>query len=164
MALKSCKDCGRDVSTAAKACPNCGRKVENAWTEIKAFLGFVFIGIPALVVGLAFCAGPTRPPAASHQLTRLENDGLVAEGPGSVVAACAVAQALTRESLKAPATAKFQTCGDTDVTFFHDGGFVVIVEVDAQNSFGALLRSRYRVEFGKKDGKLTVADFSELPR
>lgn len=164
MALITCKDCGNEVSTQAKSCPKCGRKIEQPLSGCGGFLLFVFVVIPVIVIGLAMFIETPRPPAARNDQTRLDNDGFVAEGSQRVVAACALAQALTRESLKAPATARFQFCSDRDVTFFQDDGFVVIVEVDAQNGFGALLRSRYRVEFGKKNGEITVADFSELPR
>jgi hypothetical protein len=163
MALIACNDCGNQVSTQAKACPKCGRKIDKPWSEVGVFLLFLFVGVPVLFLGFAFLGAEPRSPG-SVGVTSLDNEGLKAEGRESAVAACALAQAFTRESLKAPATAQFQTCRDNDVTFMADGSFVVFVTVDSQNGFGATLRTKYRASFGKQNGKFTVTDFIEVPR
>ena len=52
-----------------------------------------------------------------------------------------VAEKFARERLKAPSTASFSAEQGIDVTA--DGLYIVTGYVDAQNSFGAQLRSRY---------------------
>ena len=49
MALKSCHECGRQISTKAKSCPQCGapRKTRNGRFEllVLTLVGVVFVGI-----------------------------------------------------------------------------------------------------------------------
>ena len=33
MALKPCKECGKEISTSAKVCPHCGKETISAWTK-----------------------------------------------------------------------------------------------------------------------------------
>src|SRR5438067_556704 len=47
MALKPCKECGKEISTSAKLCPNCGRKYPTGGLTIPAK---IFVGIIVLVV------------------------------------------------------------------------------------------------------------------
>lgn len=49
MAIKKCKECGKDISTKAKICPNCGAPVKKSHSFLK-FLGilvllFIFFGL-----------------------------------------------------------------------------------------------------------------------
>lgn len=46
MAMKTCKDCGTEVSKSAKSCPKCGRKLKNSGLRI-------FLGILIIIIGLA---------------------------------------------------------------------------------------------------------------
>ncbi len=56
--------------------------------------------------------------------------------------ACAYAQVFVKRQLKAPSTAKFPYC--STATIVHDGNtWTVLSYVDAQNSFGAMLRSEF---------------------
>jgi len=42
MALKICKECGKDISTKAKTCPNCGAPVKKSHGFLK-FLGIIIL-------------------------------------------------------------------------------------------------------------------------
>lgn len=56
-----------------------------------------------------------------------------------------MAQIFIRRQLKAPSTAKFPPCSDMNIT--HTGNtWFVRSYVDAQNSFGAMLRNGFLVE------------------
>lgn len=44
MALKKCKECGKDVSTKALACPNCGNPIKNKTYAIScSFAVIIFL-------------------------------------------------------------------------------------------------------------------------
>jgi hypothetical protein len=55
---------------------------------------------------------------------------------------CSAAKRAVLAQLKAPSTAKFESCDSTPV---NPQTVLVSVTVDAQNSFGAMLRNRYLV-------------------
>jgi hypothetical protein len=55
---------------------------------------------------------------------------------------CSAARRAVREQLKAPSTAKFGDCVSRPV---NSQTALVTIDVDAQNSFGAMLRKRYVV-------------------
>lgn len=66
-----------------------------------------------------------------------------------------VAEAMVKQKLKSPSTAKFCTVSQSTIT--HDGDvYTVSGWVDAQNSFGATLRSNWTVTFTavKSGGKI----------
>jgi len=49
MALKKCKECGKDVSSTAKLCPHCGKKNPSGGLSLPLKIVLVIIGI--IVVG-----------------------------------------------------------------------------------------------------------------
>lgn len=56
-----------------------------------------------------------------------------------------ISQTFVSRQLKAPSTAKYPYSSSEGVTITHKGGctFLVMAFVDAQNAFGAMIRSRY---------------------
>lgn len=44
MSLKSCKECGKQVSSNAKTCPHCGAKLKMGFF-LKAIIGFIILGV-----------------------------------------------------------------------------------------------------------------------
>ena len=72
------------------------------------------------------------------------------------------AQGFVLKALKAPATAKF--VGVPSVQPFTDGSYEVTGEVDAQNSFGALLRNHYTVKLRPEDGEWHAETVQVEPR
>lgn len=62
----------------------------------------------------------------------------------SSYAACACAQDRVTSMLKAPRTAKFQSGCAKTVEHVEGSNYVVTSYVDAENSFGAMLRQNYR--------------------
>ncbi len=62
MAMTTCGECGKDVSTTAKACPNCG--VQRSSTNY-GFLTYAVVGI-SVVIGIAmFGSGNNSSPSRS---------------------------------------------------------------------------------------------------
>jgi hypothetical protein len=57
----------------------------------------------------------------------------------------AVAEGQVETVIKAPSTAKFSGLRDTEITPITNG-YKVIGHVDSQNSFGAMIRSKYSVD------------------
>lgn len=54
-----------------------------------------------------------------------------------------MSQLFVKDALKAPSTAKFPVYSEDMVVDGGDGSFIVSAYVDAQNSFGAMMRSNY---------------------
>jgi len=52
-------------------------------------------------------------------------------------------QGAVRDRLKAPATAEFQAPRNAEIKRYDSGNYEIVSYVDAQNSFGAKLRSPY---------------------
>lgn len=62
------------------------------------------------------------------------------------------AQDAVKEELKAPSTAKFPWDYESYVTDNGDGTYTVTSYVDAENSFGAKIRSKFRCIVHNEDG------------
>lgn len=77
MALRQCKECGKEVSNRAKVCPHCG--VKNPGFNFKDFI----VGLGAvmfLIAALSMCTGgESAPPKTineiSKNITTINNDG-----------------------------------------------------------------------------------------
>lgn len=104
--------------------------------------------VPVLV--LIWLGATHRPEHARHAPRANADDALV-------LAACAAAQREVLERLKAPATAKFPSCAFEasayKITASPDRAKVGVQGyVDSQNSYGAMIRSRFVVLFNKAPG------------
>ena len=71
---------------------------------------------------------------------------------GEKIDAYVTAQSYVKKHLKAPATAVFPSFDESFVQPATTNGFIITSYVDAQNSFGALIRSDYEIIMYKKDG------------
>lgn len=130
-----CKACKKKVSREAPTCPHCGQPEPYAYKSMYApfaeapashklsAAGMLVIGLIALF-GMARCA--TTPAGPDH----------------SDAAALTVCQQHISGLLKAPASAKF-SAPDVYGTKDEDKTAGVRGVVDAQNSFGVLIRSNY---------------------
>lgn len=75
------------------------------------------------------------------------------------ITACVAAEFAVRDSLKAPTTAQFPGCAYYEVRMSKDERTIFVTGyVDAQNSFGAMLRSKFIVKFGHNPGLSGVRD------
>lgn len=97
--------------------------------------------IPAVVVGVLFLAF-----VLSVVIGRSGNSG------PSPYSARRAAERFVEERLKAPGTAKFSGNSETQVMSAGDGTYNVIGWVDAQNNFGAQIRSPYFVKLRHRGG------------
>jgi len=146
MALVACPACSKQVSEAAVSCPHCGHPFLTASftkepSPAKTDHTFRNIGcgvIVLLLVGL--CISSDRDIAEQQTRERLE---------GSVEGAAIACQTFVKQQLKAPATAKFPnpyTPGTHVMHALPNGVFQISSHVDAQNSFGALIRNTWDCE------------------
>jgi hypothetical protein len=61
-------------------------------------------------------------------------------------------------SLKAPSTAEFASSGESTVVKINDSTFTVLSYVDAQNSFGGMMRSKYSCQITFMPGAQVEVD------
>lgn len=59
------------------------------------------------------------------------------------ISACSTAREFVRQRLKAPSTATFASCVEAGVAKLPNGDYTVMAWVDSQNTFGAMIRTRY---------------------
>jgi hypothetical protein len=146
---KPCRSCGNAVSARAKTCPSCGEPTVSKGQKLLGCL-VLLIGTPLLMIGcFAVMAKSVKdiklPPPTPWQ----ERDDWSM--------ALVQAQDAIRAKLKAPSSAKFASAlwdgAQGHVT--RDGQrYTVNSWVEAQNSFGAQLRSNFRVVL-EKTGEMT---------
>ena len=108
----------------------------------------------AFVLGAAIIAGVSSDPAPR---TGPSADDLLA------MEACAIAQEAVKARLKAPLSARFPDCafGAHEYRIRADESrdtVWVMGHVDAQNAFGAMLRSDFGVKLERQDGQLVAVE------
>lgn len=94
--------------------------------------GLVLVAVIFLL--LVLCSGPK--PAARTTATATPD-------AGDPLEACGWCQVEVKEELKAPASAKFPSCNRASIYKVAEGVYNVKSYVDAQNSFGAMIRTDY---------------------
>lgn len=133
MTLVKCPDCSSDVSTSARECAQCGCPVgpQPARGSNQLIQGLALLLFMAVTIGVvAVVASPSEDRSSS-----VEDD--------DVHGAWAYAQQFVKQDLKAPSTAEFPFGGYRHVQPLGDGRYRVTSYVDAQNSFGAALRTHF---------------------
>ena len=148
MAMIKCPECRKSISSEATACPKCGKPISEA-TKKKAlerarqppYLAILVV-VTITIVLLVFAALPSNKSATSQSGCNDSSD--------SKSSAQTVAELSVKRELKAPSSAKF---GDSRVSYTGECKFLVVGEVDAQNSFGAMLRKTYTVRVEYRPGE-----------
>lgn len=116
--------------------------------NIGCIVGFLVFCVAAMAAGL-FIKSTLPPVAAMNIASRFE--------------ACDMAQEFVKDNLKAPSTATFASCTDSETTISHSADhWTVMSYVDAQNGFGAQLRNDYLVEmqYHPESDKWTLTNIS----
>lgn len=137
MALKPCIECGTQISTQAKTCPRCGAK--NSRIN-KFFAYIIIIGVVITVIASIFSSVNDNDKINNTSVD--EYDALV------------TAHSFVEDKLKAPATAEFPTIKNT-VIKKTENIWELSSYVDAQNSFGATIRTNWYVKMEYKLGNKT---------
>lgn len=159
MALRACKECGKDISTKAEACPHCGAKPRrtSAFTLIIAafFILVAFSAIKASLPGdtTTSARAVKAPPPSAQQLAAQKRD--IEEG--LLAGAC---QGWVSKSLHDPGSASFES----GFAVAHEAGLDrVQVRVRAKNAFNAIRLSTFECRIGRKGGALMLVGMRELP-
>jgi len=122
---KKCPHCAMMIPKEANICPYCKKQQltpKKFLCAIVVLIGFVFF---TYLVG--------------NQSTNKQEYIPESKGPDKIEA-CVLSREMVKEVLKAPSTAKFGNCN----ALITDDEIVIITSyVDAQNSFGAMLRNNY---------------------
>ena len=134
MALDVCGECKNQISSKAKQCIHCGALIKPKLGE--ALLGLLFL---ALVVGGVVKCVASIPESMAEDRRRQEC------GNGGRSSAYFYAERFITERLRAPSTAVYPSFNTRGVNVEWQSGckFRVLGFVDAQNGFGALIRSTY---------------------
>lgn len=149
-----CPRCGHNRTSNAVICMRCGLafdKSQKAPTSgrtsgEKAFL----IALPAIICFVGLLIWMLPPPTASQKAARAEDD--------LRRTACQNAENFIRVLLKAPKTAEFDNCS---FSRGEKGKLNILVDVTAQNSFGARLTKTWRL-FGDSNGNIVGFDTAAL--
>lgn len=135
MANWSCRNCGAANVGDSYQCQMCGqgrpRPSSTLWIWLS--VGGAAVTLWALGSCVAFLGDASRNAPSSPSDRRAE--------------ACSMSWRFMRENLKAPSTAKMVACAaePTPAAGAYEA-YIVGMDVDAQNSFGAMLRQRYIIE------------------
>lgn len=140
--LLPCLACNKSISSDAHSCPNCGQPLTDHWEQegrqqrsksrkrLEIGCGLVF-WLAVIAGGLGYCTQPKTPE---------ERKAVNCSAKGSNNA-IAWAQMAGRERLRSPKTAEFGS--DAVARWSGDCNVSVYGTVDAQNGFGAMIRSTY---------------------
>lgn len=125
--MKKCPECNKSLADNAKICPKCGYIFHSVHNTAVSFLiaafGFFFLMI-ILSVFFSSCEKNTPDIPTTQD-------------------ACYMSHQFLDKLLKAPSTAQYESCYDAKVTQIGNNQFVVNSYVDSQNSFGAMIRTKY---------------------
>jgi hypothetical protein len=179
MALITCPECKKKVSDTAAACPNCGFQLTPAKvSEIKGkeqqaqkTAGIGCLVVIAIFFILYLIGSFSSDTGGGNQSTSpgTRTNAPTGENPGKIEA-WVMAQEFVKDRLKSPSSANFggifsdyQSPHDV-VTDIGGGKFRVRAWVDAQNSFGAMIRTHFVCELeyaGNDCWRLLSLDFKE---
>jgi hypothetical protein len=147
--LIKCPDCGKDVSPGAPTCPFCGSPVKKKLDQKKANWGCLLLLSPFIVIGFMYLTW--RLGLSPEEKAALDKE---VQEKDMTVEACMFSQTIVKAHLKAPATAEFPNCG-TDLNEYYIRAnpardtFIVESHVDAQNGFGAKIRTRFEATMSR---------------
>jgi hypothetical protein len=139
-ALTTCKDCGHQVSRTAAACPGCGAKVPKSM----GMVGWLVLGFFTLFVVQCSTYSLRNEARKPTQTPEQKEDEAKQQILSDAKWKC---REFITATLKAPSTAEFQNYNN--FTAWHEGyggRYSVAGYVDAQNSFGAMIRTQFKCD------------------
>ena len=146
MALINCPECKKKISETVDSCPHCGYKFSSGETkELKqkqnqnAIIGFIVLAVIIFVL-IKLCSGGDRP-----------ESNIPWDQEDHSLDAWVYTKIYVENALKSPRTAKFPWDYSEFVTR-NGTTYMINSYVDAENSFGAMIRTYY---------KATVKEVSE---
>ena len=137
MALIKCPECGENISDKANTCPHCGYTLKKKESSgcFTAFLWIIAIIIGLVVINTIYT-----------DITSKKTEGNIGSGfKHDKIMAYNYAENFVKKQLKSPRTAKFPSVSEK-ITHVHEQNYneyKIDSWVDSQNSFGALVRTRF---------------------
>ncbi len=145
MALKKCKECGKEISTKAKECPHCGvpaKKKAGCGSIALVLLGLLII--ISILGSLGSKESKTTTPEKSVGTSnkpistwKERDNSLLAYG---------MIEDYVKNRLKSPSSADFPGLFDGKADHIQRLGgqkYRIVSWVDSQNAFGAMIRTRF---------------------
>lgn len=129
-ATKKCPDCLADIPKAAKKCSHCGKKQKQNITMLQLIVvSTIFISIIASVLN-----------AGNSTSSSVEQGPITPTGQQAFI----ISQNFVTQALKSPSTADFPS-SEYNYHLVGEKTHVITSYVDSENSFGAMLRSKWTV-------------------
>jgi len=144
--MKKCPSCKHAVSTKAETCPSCGHPLKKK----KRKSGCASTLLMLLILGgfVFYVMMNDDSPEAQHLDKQIDYK--------------ITSQRYIRDQLRAPSTAKFPLNAQV---YERKGFWIVESYVEAQNGFGAIIRTYYAVaiEQGENSRHIVASEMSEYP-
>jgi hypothetical protein len=171
MAVYKCLECKKKVSSEAEACPHCGVAVDAAALKKKARRNGIENGVAVIVLIGAIVALVNAPD--NNAANAAQNNETAEAAPATPdwktedhsSMAYLMAEEFIKKRLKAPSTAEFQSIWDgrkNTITRGDHQRYSIDSYVDAENSYGASIRRRFRAtvkQVGKNNWQLVSLKF-----
>ncbi len=141
---KKCKKCGSNVGLKEKKCPNCGASTQLQISTGKGCLiVFLVFAIPVLIIALI---NPSSTPTTNTSSQKSSEDPNAWKTRDNKSMAYIMMEDFVKRKLKAPSTAEFPGIFDGKLDHVKSLGgqkYRIVSYVDAQNTFGAQIRTRF---------------------
>jgi hypothetical protein len=145
MALKPCRECGKEISTDATTCPLCGRAAPTTAPMTREQKWGCGVAALAVFANFVYCAASTPETPTDY-------------GP----MAASRCKEFVRARLRSPSTADFPFLDYTAIQHGADT-FAVRSYVDAQNAFGGIIRSQYVCRVLRQGSDWRLIDVTMAP-
>jgi hypothetical protein len=147
---KLCRYCQTQIPEAASVCPQCRKRLSTH--PVTGCIALGLVGVIGLFM-LAMCPStkPTRSPAQAAQDRAVDETRVIC-------------QEAIKATLKAPATAKFPHISTSEVGRAAENKDIVriLTYVDAQNSFGAVIRTHFQCDCRQQGNRWVLADLKPI--